>query len=116
MEQDNRKKPEVFFRQPPYCYNCAQSILAGNQEQFGITQQEIDDYAPYKGGRAPEGCCGALYAANQLLSRKGLGPVTTEFVAVAGAEKCIDIKGGTKFPCIECVRLADKLIQEKMGK
>ena len=32
----------------------------------------------------------------------------------AGAETCKEIKGKFKFPCIECVRLADYLVEQRL--
>jgi hypothetical protein len=49
-----------------------------------------------------------------MLERRGLAPVTEEFRSVAGGDKCHEIKGGTKYPCIDCVRLADALVEKRL--
>ncbi len=115
MEKTTRIKAEEYFHKPPVSYSCSQAVLLGFREEFGVTERDVEEFARYRGGLAPEGYCGALYAANTLLARRGLGPVTEEFRAVAGAAKCREIKGSLKIPCVECVRLADSLVAQKLG-
>jgi len=111
-----RKISTEFFRRPPERYNCAQSLLMGFREEFGVTQQEIDDFASYTAGRAPGGFCGALYGANYLLAKRGLGPVTDDFAAVTGAPTCREIKTITRYPCPGCVLLGDQLVERELKK
>lgn len=111
-----RKKSEAYFHMPPCNLNCAQSVLAGFQNEFEISDETIVAFAANGGGRAEGGYCGALFAANYLLAKRGLKPVNAEFAAVAGAERCRDIKGGTGYPCPKCVALADHLVAEAIGE
>ena len=115
MEKYIRIKSEEYFHKPPVSYCCSQAVLLGFKVEFAVTEREVAEFARYRGGLAPEGYCGALYAANQLLAKRGLPTVTEEFRAVAGAVKWREIKGGTKYPCMECVRLADRLVEERLG-
>lgn len=114
--EKKRVKAEEFFHRPPQCYGCSQAVLLGFTEEFGVTESDIEEFGGWRGGRAPEGTCGALYAANVMLERRGLPTVTEEFRAVAGSDKCKEIKGGSKYPCIDCVRLADRLVEERLAE
>lgn len=109
-----REKSILFFRTPPYNYTCAQAILKGFQKEFSVSQEQIDEYVAYRGGNAPDGVCGAVYAANQLLAKMGKTGITEEFSARAGSDKCFEIKTVHRFPCPECIKLADQLIEEKI--
>lgn len=109
-------KSEAFFHAQPNNWNCAQSIQKGLQEVTGMTDEEIEaQYRSKGGGRAEGGLCGALYAANCILEAKGLKPVTQEFEAYAGATTCRALKGELKFPCIQCVRLAENLAEQRLS-
>jgi len=112
-DQNSRTKSEFFFHSQPENLNCAQAILRGFQKEFNITDQEIEEYRALGGGRAQGGICGALYSAEQLLSQVGRPGITEEFKAKTGKIQCLEIKA-IKFSCIDCVRLADRLIEERM--
>ena len=43
--------------------NCAQSVAAAFQNTDTMNATAIDRFAPHGGGRAPQGLCGAVYAA-----------------------------------------------------
>lgn len=109
-----RTKSTAYFRTPPYNLTCAQAILKGFQNELEVSDQEIDAALEYRGGRAPGGLCGALYAANSLLAKKGIQPIDAEFIAKAGSSKCIEIKTVYRFPCPLCVELADQLVENKL--
>lgn len=52
------------FRHPAYRHNCAQAIA--NKWKYCYADKNImETYKPYVGGRAPEGYCGAIFAAMQ---------------------------------------------------
>lgn len=97
------------FREPPYMYNCAQTICAA----FG-RDDLLEPMKACGGGRAPEGTCGALYAALTLAGDKA--PAVQEaFLAAHGACTCRELKGGTaRVACQDCVRTAANLL-EKLG-
>lgn len=101
------------FRTPPFRHNCAQAVA--NQWKYLYNSDDIvAEYAPYVGGHAPEGLCGALYAAMQAVPEHG-EKIREEFQSRAGAVTCREIKGGTGFPCHSCVALADALIAKYTG-
>jgi hypothetical protein len=47
--------------------NCAQAVLKAFQEKFSITDEMISQFKAYGAGKAPDGCCGAFYAAKYIL-------------------------------------------------
>ena len=98
------EKATATLRQPPRRLNCAQSVLAlcGNEGR-------IEEFAEFGGGRAPEGLCGALYAALQLVPDEKRGALRRAFAEEAGAEKCLDIKKGSGTSCQMCVAIAAAL-------
>lgn len=111
--QNNRIKSELFFHMPPYNLNCAQAILKGFQKEFDITDEEIEEYRAWGGGRAKDGICGALFSAERLLRQTGRPGITEEFNKLAGETHCHAIKS-LKFSCLDCVRLADELLNERI--
>ncbi len=99
----------VTFRQPPYMYNCAQTVCAA----FG-RDDLVEAMAACGGGRAPEGTCGALYGAQQVAPQ--LATVLAEsFCAAHGATTCRLLKGGNRVPCQQCVRLAAELLVQNLN-
>ena len=88
------------FRNP---YTCAQTIAAA----FG--KDDVDTLAHMKscsGGRAPEGRCGALWAALQLAPEDKRTELAEAFARQAGSEKCREIKQGKHTTCQRCVEIA----------
>jgi len=109
----SRKKSEEYFHVLPEKLNCAQAILKGFQKEFTISDTEIEEYRTWGGGRAEGGICGALFAAELLLRQAGKPSIENEFIAITGHRNCLDIKKG-KFPCLDCVRIADELVEKKL--
>ncbi len=91
--------------------NCAQSVLKGHQDEFQVSDQMIDEFRAFGGGRADGNMCGALYAATRLVedeeSRKHL---TEAFAEQTGSMKCREIRKAGKISCKECVRIASELL------
>ena len=100
-------KATAVLRQPPLRLNCAQSVLALCGEE-----ERVDEYASFGGGRAPEGLCGALYAALQLVPEDRRDSLRGAFAAEAGAEKCQEIKQGAGTSCQMCVAIATALVEK----
>jgi len=111
--KNNRKKSELYFHTLPENLNCAQAVLKGFQKEFDITDREIEEYRAWGGGRAQEGVCGALFSAERLLLQAGKPGITEEFNVIAGETHCLKIKSMNS-PCIECVRLADELVEKRL--
>jgi hypothetical protein len=94
-------------------YNCSQAVLKACQQEHDVSQEMIDTYSAYGGGRAEEGLCGALYAAKSLLN----DPEKTEllkniFLKKAGGITCEKILELKKLPCPDCVDLAAQIMDE----
>ncbi|MCQ2193891.1 MAG: C-GCAxxG-C-C family protein [Paludibacteraceae bacterium] len=115
MEKE-RENSSVYFHRPPETLNCAQSIMKGFQKEFGVSDEEIEAFRAWGGGRAEGGVCGALYAADILLKRKGMPSISAEFAKKVGATTCKEIKGNQLCSCPNCVRIADELMVELMEK
>ncbi len=109
-----RIKSVEYFHKKPDNLNCAQSILKGFQQEFEISDETIESFRPFGGGRAEGGLCGAIYAANYLMRKKGLESLNEAFVKKAVYEKCRDIKQNKTCSCEECIRITDELIELKI--
>ncbi len=95
--------------------NCAQSLIAGFSDDFTVEEKTIAAFASCGGGKAPEGRCGALHAAQYIL-----GGAHTEsakkceeiFTQSAGSVKCKEIRAQKKLPCPECVEKAAEFLEK----
>lgn len=99
-------KAGVIFSQVPRNCNCAQAVAAGCGHE-----ELVDELKNCGGGRAPEGRCGALHAALQLVPADRRAAVCEAFRAKAGSEKCAEIRPAGVFPCLQCVILAADLAE-----
>lgn len=98
------------FRQPPYMYNCAQTVCAA----FG-REDLLEQMKSCGGGRALEGTCGALHAAMYLAGDKA-PVVEEEFRKICGATHCRELKGGKPtVPCQKCVSTAAGILERLLG-
>ena len=97
-------KAVEFFSRAPKTHNCAQSVAAGcGREDL------VESLKACGGGKAPEGCCGALYAA-LLLSPEERHPALKEaFRNKVGSAVCKEIRAAGKTPCAKCVEIAADL-------
>ncbi len=96
-----------IFTSIPKTHNCAQSVAAGC-ERADLTAE----LQAAGGGRAPEGRCGALFAALLLTPAEKHAEIIAEFTACAGAETCREIKTVHHFPCAKCVELGAELVEK----
>jgi hypothetical protein len=100
------------FRQPPDRLNCSQSVLYAWREVFGDTTITVADLKPLGAGRAPEGLCGAVYAACQLAPNRA-EELRAAFAARLGSLYCKEIRATKKHPCADCVAEAAELLEGK---
>lgn len=104
-------KASETFRHPVYRHNCAQCIVYKWNKLFENNAQFIEASQGYGVGRAPEGMCGALYAAiNALPNHKD--EILSDFKAKNGALTCKELKQELGVPCPTCVDVADELIEK----
>lgn len=111
----SRVKSEYYLHRPPEKFRCAQSLLKGFESVYPVDAQTMEEYIAYSGGRVEGGYCGAVYAANAILASRGLPPINAEFIRQTGSDKCLELKKECKVPCQECVRIADRLVAERLG-
>lgn len=94
--------------------NCSQSVLRAFQECRQISEAEITAAQRHGGGRAENGICGALHAALRLADAPAVrAQLQDGFVTHAGATTCREIRRAGRLPCLECVRLAARLLVEQ---
>ena len=94
--------------------NCAQSVIQAFRDAFDVPAQEVDVFAAFGGGKAPEGRCGAYQAAHHLVSEKNPLKATEleqEFLAAAGSLNCKQIRSTRKLSCLGCVEKAAELLE-----
>jgi len=101
-----------YFHAKPDNLNCAQAILKSFQKELDIPNSRIADFKAWGGGRAPEGICGALFAADILLAELGQPSIKEAFKERIGNINCLAIKRENKIPCHDCVRIADELLEK----
>ena len=107
-----QKKASDYFHKED-AYNCAQAVLKYFQPGYPVSQEMIDSYSAYGGGRAEDGLCGALYAAKTLLNDpKKTELLKKEFLKKSGSVKCREIMKHKKLPCADCVDLAAQIVNE----
>jgi hypothetical protein len=108
-----RIKSENYFHASPDNLNCAQAVLKGFQHQFNLSESLIEEFKAYGGGRAPEGLCGAVFAADFLLAKQNRESIKFAFVQQVGSMYCKEIKANNKFTCSDCISIADELLAKK---
>lgn len=97
--------------------NCAQSVAFAGKSEFGLSDAELESFGGCGGGRAPDGLCGAIYAASSLIAKKSslhAEQALSEFKDAIGEVHCRAIRGARVHPCMDCVAqaaiLAEKFI------
>jgi hypothetical protein len=86
-------------------YNCAQAVLKAFAPAVGVDESCLEGFAQFGGGRAPEGQCGALFAAKAILCDPAAKQeVEAAFVGIAESTKCRDILSGRRVSCAQCVQ------------
>lgn len=88
-------------------YNCAQAVLKAYAPVVGLGEPCLARFAQFGSGRAPDGECGAIFAAKAMLGDPAAQQeAEREFVHVAGTTKCRDIRRGRRASCEQCVQTA----------
>lgn len=110
-----RIKSEQYFHVLPENLNCAQSVLKGFQKQCNISNTEIEEFRAWGGGRAESGVCGALFAAERILSQSGNHSIVEKFREKAGGILCSELKD-INFSCAQYVQIADNLLEQELSQ
>lgn len=96
-------------------YNCAQAVLKFFENHPAVSPEKIEEFKQFGGGRAPEGVCGAIYAAEHILNDKKLTDELKEtFKRDAGSHCCREIKTAGRLSCPGCVDMAAEWCSEKL--
>lgn len=98
--------------------NCGQAIVAAFGHKFSMGPDTTKLFATYGSGRAPEGECGAYYAAKYLLKDKHKDKIQEcedIFTARAGSTKCKEIRKIKRLPCVGCVETMARFVDNIEG-
>ncbi|HNX68875.1 MAG TPA: C-GCAxxG-C-C family protein [Candidatus Omnitrophota bacterium] len=110
-----QKARQNYLERPgPWKMNCCESVAYAFRQKVPLSVEELQSYAGFGGGRAPEGYCGAIYAAKRLLEALGSSKVAELygiFQDFAGSVKCREIKALKKISCLECVEKAAGIVE-----
>jgi hypothetical protein len=112
------EKPNAleFFRGEQR-YNCAQAVLKAYAPAIGAGGACVDRFSQYGSGRAPGGECGALFAAKAIVGDlAGKNEVEREFMELAGATKCREIRQGRRISCQQCVQAAADAVFRQVAR
>jgi hypothetical protein len=95
--------------------NCAQAIAKAWQQISGQKEELADQMSMCGHGKAPQGLCGALYAAQIISGKESAAKIASRFAEAAdGSITCREIRSGKKLSCPECVKLAGTLLDESL--
>lgn len=98
-------------------YNCAQAVAAAFSHIFNDDKSFIEKLQSSGGGRAKDGLCGALFAAEVIAADKDkIAVIHQRFLDEVGAVTCREIKREKHVPCIICVETAARLLDEVLSK
>jgi hypothetical protein len=95
------EKAAALYLQRPKKYNCAQAVAAAF-DRFDL----LETLASCGGGKAPEGLCGALFAAISLSDPAGHENIRKQFKQEIGHCECQSIRQSRPAGCADCVRCA----------
>lgn len=108
-------KAYYLGKKGPQRLNCAQSIAEALREKFPLGEETVTLLATCGGGRAPEGSCGAFYAAQRILERyspENLAEKMELLRSFAGSLKCREIKTLKIKSCLECIEKAVEVTED----
>lgn len=109
-----KEQAKNVFHRPPERYNCAQSILSAFKEDFDGSKLSVEKFRSFGAGRAPEGCCGTLYAGLQLLESypQLQRELYDRFFVHTGQISCRAIRKEGVHSCRELVGFTAQVLQE----
>ena len=94
--------------------NCAMSVAYGNARATGKSEAEAvasaEMFRNFGGGKAPNGQCGALYAAKMM--QPDHAEAIEDFFkrGAQGFTRCKEIRPNKVIPCNRCVELAGEAL------
>ena len=99
--------------------NCAVAVAYGFARASGKTEEDAvkaaEAFRNFGGGKAPDGLCGALYAAKTMMPDHA-GAIEDFFKQGAqGCTRCGEIRPAKIIPCNRCVELAGEALDSAKG-
>lgn len=98
--------------------NCAQAVAGAFRDKFDLSDEFIGELALSGSGKAPEGICGALYAAQVILDKLDNSKADEAlkfFNEHAGSVYCAQIRKIRKISCVSCVEKAASILDQEAG-
>jgi hypothetical protein len=87
--------------------NCAQAVLKTYASHAGVDQGCVQRFSQFGSGRAPDGECGALFAAKSMLEDESARQsLEAAFILAAGSAQCRQIRKLRRLSCRQCVQTA----------
>lgn len=100
--------------------NCAQSVICAFKNELQIDKDIVEKFRSCGGGNAPDGLCGAYYAAKYILQNRcadeELPKLEEYFSSFSGSTKCREIREGRKLSCIGCIEKSSEFITNFIEK
>lgn len=95
--------------------NCAQAVALAWKDKKQPEADLHDRFSGFGHGRAPEGTCGALYAACEIAGEAHCELLKEQFRRQAsGHTACREIRRNRIMPCVDCVATAAGLLEKLM--
>lgn len=94
--------------------NCAEAVAGAWQKVSGKDLEVTENLSRCGSGRAPQGLCGAVYAAQLVSDEDKKAELTGRFADAAGSLLCGEIRSMRKLSCTACVELAASLLEENL--
>lgn len=94
--------------------NCAEAVVEAWQKVSGKDHEATENLSECGFGGAPQGLCGAVYAAQLVSDEDKKAEIVDRFVDAAGSLLCGEIRSTRKLSCTACVKLAATLLEESL--
>jgi hypothetical protein len=105
----------AVFRKTPERLNCAQSVVYAWQQLSVRTGLSVASVKAAGGGHAPQGICGALYAAC-LAAPERTDSLKTDFAVRMGSLFCKELRTADEHACRTCVATATELLSAAISQ
>jgi hypothetical protein len=94
--------------------NCAEAVAEAWQQVSGKDLELTENLRKCGSGRAPQGLCGAIYAAQLVSDDDKRAALNERFADAAGSLGCREIRAMKKLSCLACVEWAAALLEEDL--
>ena len=108
------KESDLTYFRGPERFNCAQSVYRSLEKLREIEEEKSEELATAGSGRAPDGMCGALYAAKQMLPAEQKAELRSWFEQNGGSVRCREIRQARKLSCRDCVAAAADYVERNL--